>query len=259
MATYFRWVSVALGIAILGWILIKCWAIMWPPAPPSKRAPLGVAPLAAVQIRDIFALRIPAVLFGALILWEIRRSRTIWVPTFLSTMLLALSIFMLPAAFKQSRTLASASDINESTDWINAIPPTSTVLVAPAPDVGAFVWFTLGRPNYLAVDQSAGVVFSRATAIEVRRRSEVLLPLMDPDWKIMTSLRAKSGSGRQNDATTRPLTAKSLIQICADPQLGFVISAKDVGFGPLRHEHAGAWKDWNLYDCRKVRSALSAT
>jgi hypothetical protein len=225
-----------------------------PPNAPSGRAPLG-----AVQIRDIFGLKIPAVLFGALVWWWIQTSRTIWVPMLLSAMLVALSTFMLPAAFKQSRTLASASDINEFADWVNAIPPTSTVLVAPAHDVGAFVWFTLGRPNYLSVDQSAGVVFSRATAVEVRRRSEVLLPLMDPNWKILTSLRAKSGNRRKDDATTRPLTAKSLIQVCADPQLGFVISPKDVGFDPLRHEHTGAWKDWNLYDCRKVRSALSAT
>jgi hypothetical protein len=253
-AIFFWWVSAALGIAIVAWILVKCWAIVWPSTSPSRRAPLGVA-----QIRDIFGLRIPAVLFGALIWSLIRTSRTIWVPTLLSAMLVALSIFILPVAFKQSRILASASDINEFADWINAIPATSTVLVTPAPDVGAFVWFTLGRPNYLAVDQSAGVVFSRATAVEIRRRSEVLLPLMDPDWKILTGLRAKSSNARKKDATTRPLTAKSLIQVCADPQLGFVISAKDVGFGPLRHDHAGAWKDWNLYDCRKVRSALSAT
>jgi hypothetical protein len=253
-ATYIRWVSAALAIAIVIWILIKGWTIVSPPTPPSGRAPLGAA-----QIRDIFGLKIPAVLFGLLVWWGIRTSRTIWMPTFLSAMLAALSICILPAAFKQSRTLASASDIDEFADWESAIPPTSTVLVAPAHDVGAFVWFTLGRPNYLAVDQSAGVVFSRATAVEIRRRSEVLLPLMDPNWKILTSLRAKSGSGHKGDATTRPLTAKSLIQVCADPQLGFVISPKDVGFAPLRHEHGGAWKDWNLYDCRKVRSALSAT
>ncbi len=116
--------------------------------------------------------------------------------------------------------------------------------------MGGFVWFTLVRPNYLAVDQSSGVVFSRATAIEVRRRSEVLAPLMDPNWKILTGLRAKPGFKSE----TRPLTPKNLIQVCADPQLGFVISHDKVGFDPLRHEHAGAWKDWNLYDCRKVRS-----
>jgi len=127
-----------------------------------------------------------------------------------------------------------------------------------ARDAGAFVWFTLERPNYLSLDQSAGVVFSRATALEIRRRSEVLLPLMDPDWKILAGLRAGSGGGRKNEAASRPLTPEKLIQVCADPQLGFVISSAKAGFDPLRHEHAGAWKDWNLYDCRKVRSAASA-
>ena len=177
----------------------------------------------------------------------------------LSAMLIALSAYAFPAAFKQSRTLAAAADVREFEDWANAIPPSSTVLVTPPRDVGAFVWFTLGRPNYLAMDQSSGAVFSRATALEVRRRSEVLLPLMDPDWKILTSLRAESGSEHKNKATTRPLTHGILIQVCADPQLGFVISPDKVGFDPLRHDHAGAWKDWNLYDCRTVRSALSAT
>jgi hypothetical protein len=77
---------------------------------------------------------------------------------------------------------------------------------------------------------------------------------MDPDWVIWTSLRAKPDRGRKKAAPTRPLTLQNLLQVCADPQLGFVISPEKVGFDPVRHEHAGAWKDWNLYDCRKVRS-----
>jgi len=254
LTTYFRWASAAIGAAIVVWILTKCWVIVSPPTPPSGHASLGV-----VQIQNMFALRIPAVLLGALVWWGIRASQTNRVPMFLSAMLAAFSILIFPAAFKQPRTLAAAADIHEFADWENVIPPTSTVLVAPPHDVGAFVWFTLGRPNYLALDQSAGVVYSRATAFEIQRRSEVLLPLMDPEWKILTSLRAKPGSGRKNKATTRPLTAQNLIQVCADPQLGFVISPEKVGFDPSRHEHAGSWKDWNLYDCRKVRSALSAT
>jgi hypothetical protein len=254
LATYFRWVSAALGVAIMVWTLVKCWVIVSPSTPP-----LGSAPFGVVQIQDVFALRIPAVLLGALVWWGSRAGRATWVPMLLSTTFIALSICAFPAAFKQARTLAAAADINEFADWVNTVPPTSTVLVAPPHDVGAFVWFTLGRPNYLALDQSSGVVFSRTTALEVRRRSEVLLPLMDPDWKILTSLRAKSGSRRKNEATTRPLTASYLIQVCADPQLGFVVSPENVGFDPSRHDHAGAWKDWNLYDCGKVRSALPAT
>jgi hypothetical protein len=254
-AVYCRWVSAVLGAAIAVWILTKLGAMVSPATPASGRASLG----GVAQAQDMFALRFPAVLLGVLVWWGTSTRRTRGVPMLLSAMLIALSAYAFPAAFKQPRTLAAAADVREFEDWANAIPPSSTVLVTPPRDVGAFVWFTLGRPNYLAMDQSTGVVFSRATAIEVRRRSDVLLPLMDPDWKILTSLRTKSGSGRKNEATTRPLTHENLIQVCADPQLGFVISPEKAGFDPLRHDHAGAWKDWNLYDCRKVRSALSAT
>jgi hypothetical protein len=249
-----RWLSAAIGIAIVIWILSKSWAVLRLPTPPTEYASPGAA-----QIRDFFGLRISAALATILIWWWVRTSRTSWVAALLCSLLAALSIFILPAAFKQSRTIAFPSEINEFAAWKDSIPPTSTVLVAPPRDVGAFVWFTLERPNYLALNQSAGVVFSRATAIEVKRRSDVLLPLMDPTWKIMSGLRAGSGSKHSDEAKTRPLTAQSLTQVCADPLLGFVISAKDVGFNPLRHEHAGAWKDWYLYDCRKVRSAPSAT
>jgi hypothetical protein len=250
---YLRWASLALGIGVACWILTKSCAIISAPASGSRSTPRGSA-----QILDIFGLRVSAALFSVLLWWSIRSSRTIWVPAILSMLLLGLSILVWPAAFKQSHTLASASDIDEVADWTNAIPTTSTVLVAPTHDVGAFVWFTLGRPNYLAVDQSAGVVFSRTTALEVRRRSQVLLPLMDPNWKILTHLRASSGNEHKADAPTRPLTSESLVQVCADPQLGFVISPEDVGFNPLRHEHPGIWKNWNLYDCRNVRSSVPA-
>jgi hypothetical protein len=247
-ARYFRWAFAALGIAIGIWILIKCRIILWPPTPPSERTPVGTA-----EMRNIFALKVPAVLLCALIWWGLRNARTIWMPMLLSVTLAAFSALMFPLAFWQPRAVASSADIHEFADWANDIPPTSTVLVTPRRDVGAFVWFTLGRPNYLALDQSAGVVFSRATALEVRRRSEVLLPLMDPDWRLLTRFRTQPGSRTQNQERARPLTRDNLVQVCADPQLGFVVSPEKIGFDPLSHPHAGAWKDWNLYDCRKVR------
>ena len=254
IVTCLRWMCAALGAAIVVWTSSKCWEIMWPPTAPSGRMPV-----AAAQAHDVIAWRVPAALLAAAVWWATKSGRSASAPIWLSAMLAAFSLLIFPAAFKQNRTLASAADIREFADWKNAIPPTSTVLVAPARDVGAFVWFTLGRPNYLALDQSAGVVFSRATALEIRRRSEILVPLMEPDWKILTSLKALSGRGRKNAATTRPLTHENLIQVCADPQLGFVISPRNVGFDPLHHEHAGDWQDWYLYDCRKVRSVPSTT
>jgi hypothetical protein len=253
-ATYLKWGAGALAIVMGGWILLKCRAIVWPPTSSSEPTAVGVA-----QMKDIFALKIPAVLLVALIGWGLRITRRTSMAVLVSAMLAGYSVFIFPAAFNHPRMLASSANIREFADWANAIPPTSTVLVVPPRDVGAFVWFTLERPNYLTLDQSAGVVFSRATALEVRRRSEVLLPLMDPDWKILTRLHAQSGTGPKSQATTRPLTSKKLMQVCADPQLGFIISPEKLGFDPLPHAHAGGWNLWNLYDCRKVRSVLSDT
>jgi hypothetical protein len=232
------------------WILTKCWAIVSPATSAAERPPVG-----ALQLQQVFALKIPAVLLGGLVWWGTRTDRSTWVPMLLSAMLAVLSVLMFPTAFKQSRFLGAVAATQEVADWVEAIPPTATVLVTPPSDVGAFVWFTLRRPNYLTVDQSSGVVFSRETALEVRRRSEVLLPLQDPSWKIFSAGRAQSSGRRKGRGTAPPLTSKSLIEVCADPLLGFVISPATVGFGPLHHEHAGAWKGWNLYDCGKVRSS----
>jgi hypothetical protein len=247
-----RWIFFGLVLAVAVWVAIHAWAIFWP-------AFHNPGTTAAVQLRDFFALKIPAVLGASLVWCGLRKFTGVRAPTLLCFSLLALSIFVLPAAFKQYRSLASAADISEFSDWARVIPPTSTVLVAPARDVGTFVWFTLQRPNYLAVDQSAGVVFSHATALEVQRRSQVLLPVVDPNWKIRSELRAAAASGtHQIEAESRPLTAANLIQICADTLLGFVISSQHIGFDPLTHKDSGPWMGWDLYDCRKVRTWATA-
>lgn len=242
-----RWIFLGLVLAVAAWAAVHAWEI----ASSAIHKPGAVA---AVQLRDFFALKIPAVLGASLIWWVLRKRTSVRAPILLCFGLLALSIFVLPAAFKQYRSLASASEISEFSGWAGVIPPTSTVLVAPARDVGTFVWFTLQRPNYLAVDQSAGVVFSRATALEVQRRSEVLLPIMDPNWKIRSKLRATASGKQQIDPPDRPLTAANLSQICADRLLGFVISLQHIGFDALTHKNSGSWMGWDLYDCRKVRT-----
>jgi len=125
---------------------------------------------------------------------------------------------------------------------------------------GEFVWFTLLRTNYLTATQSTGVVFSRATAFEVQRRSEVLLPLMNPSWKIFTNnALIRGGESEQSVHAVQPLTERSLVAICSDPELGFVVSRENIGFEPFRHRDADEWKDWNLYDCRRVRDRMAVT
>jgi hypothetical protein len=243
--SYLRLLSCALGAAMVVFVLVK-WSTIATPS-------MSMSAL-ATRLKQMFGLQLAAAMLVALVRWATLANRASWLPLFLTAALSAASVFILPVAFKQSRTLGASADIDEFADWTKDIPPTSTVLVAPSRDVGAFVWFTLRRPNYLAVDQSSGVVFSRATALEVQRRSAILSPLMEPNWKIMSALRRKSNVPKADQTGTRPLTEEKLVQVCADPLLGFIISPEKVrpDFSP--HVQSGIWKGWNLYDCGKVRT-----
>jgi len=255
-AIFLRWAAVALGAMIVAWVLAKSWTIVSSASVDSAREPLLLT-----RIRNIAGLEISAVLVVGLLWWWIRRSRRLWIPVLAAAVLLASSIFIFPASFRPLHSVGSAApEINAFADWQKAIPPKSNVFIVPTLNSGSFAWFTLERPNYLWIDTSAGVVFSRATALEVQRRSDVLLPLMDPDWKILTGMRHSAGDKQEgNSSSSRSLTAKTLISICGDPRLGFVISKEDVGFDPMRHTRPGRWKDWNLYDCRHVRSRAPTT
>ena len=187
----------------------------------------------------------------------IRRIRSALSSPLVAVMLVAACMICVPRALRDLVTDGTAAQIDELSDWRGAIPPNANVFVVPAHNSAAFAWFTLERPSYLTVDQSSGVVFARATALEVRRRSQVLLPLMDPDWRLLSKMQA-ARSGSKTSASLRPLTREELISVCADPQLNFVVAREELGFQPLRHIHPGIWQDWNLYDCRRVTSPTPA-
>ncbi len=213
------------------------------------RAPLSHTVVGRWPPWTSFQPRIPRVVFNLPVLGVLRAARSRAAPGILGCL-----VATLPASVSQGYRLGSPEEIQEFAGWRRVIPPGSTVYVPSAKDSGGFTWLTLGRPAYLSTDQSAGVVFSRDTAIEVVRRSETLLPVEDPDWKIMTRLSSPADeNGRRSYPKSRPLTAQSLEQICRDPLLGFVVAAQNVGFEPLRHMQAGIWHDWNLYDCDRVR------
>jgi hypothetical protein len=244
-----RWAAFVLMAIIVAWVLANSWSLVTSPRVVSSPESLSID-----RIRSILGLQVSTVLFFGFFWYWIRSSRSIAALALVAVLLAASLPLILPASFKLADTVGSNSEIDEFSDWRNAIPDASNVLSVPARKSAAFVWLTLVRPSYLTVDQSAGVIFSRATALEVRRRSEVLLPIAKPDWQILTQI-TQEAQGKKLEDLTRPLTSKSLVAICSDPQLGFVIAKEGVGFDPMRHTHAGPWKDWNLYDCRRVRSA----
>ena len=248
MARYLTWTAAAAFALALAWVIAKSWTI-------ASSAPTepGREPQSLARLREFLGLGVPAALLVALF-WRWMGSASPRAGLLACVALFGASVLILPGSLKQLSNVGSSAEIEEFADWRAAIPPTSSVLVAAAKKSAAFAWFTLQRPSYASVDQASGVVFSRATALEVRRRSQVLLPLREPDWQILTQLTRNNAPGRRaQNAPPKPLTAQTLASICGDPQLGFVVAKESLGFDPIQHANAGNWKDWNLYDCRHVR------
>jgi hypothetical protein len=227
---------ICIGLALILWLMRDCMNEKVARFQPRMAIVLGCLSVAAVE---------------AFTFWDNRRAI---VSSIATTGLVAACLWSFPRAFRDEAGVAAVAEIEAYSEWQHAIPPEANVWVAPVRNSAAFAWFTLERPSYLTVDQSSGVVFSRATALEVSRRSQVLLPLMDSDWRLLSSMTQMHGAGGKNFTSLRPLTRERLTSVCRDPQLNFVVAEQNVGFEPLRHARPGG-HDWYLYDCRIVNVA----
>ncbi len=240
-------VAVLFGLGVLAWPNRNFGTIAWSLASGSNREP----PALIGRFPGMEFLSIAIV--GAIAYWIRAIRSAVALPLLVATLAAAL-IYCLPRALQDSSREGTTAQSDEFSDWRRAIPQNANVFVVPAHNSAAFAWFTLERPSYLTVDQSSGVVFSRATALEVRHRSQVLLPLMDPDWKLLSNMN-EARTRKGNSTPTRPLTRDRLISVCADPQLNFVVAAENVGFEPLRQTDPANRRDLYLYDCRLAHSA----
>jgi hypothetical protein len=252
-ALHLRWVAGAVGITLIASAALTSWNVALVPDASSRGEASAVAP-----ISDLFGLRVSTFVATLLAAYWIAVTRSAVVLTLIIVSLGICSAIVIPGALKDVLRDSALTEVSAFADWRKAIPPASNVFVAPAHNSAAFAWFSLQRPSYLSVDQSAGVVFSRATAMEIERRSQVLLPVLDPNWRLRTNSRETLA----NDAMlrgSRPLTEEKLVSVCSDPQLGFVVATEDVGFGLVSHKHIGDSRGWSLYDCNQVRSAAPSS
>jgi hypothetical protein len=252
-AVHLRWMAGAMGIVMVAWVALTLWNVALAPGTGSRGEVSAAAP-----IRDLFRLKVPVFVATLLAVYWIAAIRSTVVLTLIIVSLGICSAILVPGALKDVLRDGALTQVGAFADWRKVIPPASNVFVAPVHYSAAFAWFTLQRPSYSSVNQSAGVVFSRATAMEIERRSQVLLPVLDPNWR----LRTNSRGALANDAVqrgSRPLTEEKLVSVCSDPQLGFVVATENVGIGLVAHKHIGDSKNWSLYDCNQVRSAESRT
>ena len=249
---YFRWSAIAMIVLALVWGIGNSWTYL------AVNFNWNDGPLLLQRLSDILGLKVPALLlFLGLIYW-LRRARSNALPAALTVAFAGTLLLTIPFAFYSPRIPNLESQPDAFSNWRRAIPPSANVFVDDGSDSPLFAWFTLRRPNYLSIDQSAGVVFSRRTALEIARRAEVLRPLMFPDYRVLDKRHAarSHATARRKGPSLKPLTVPLLERLCADPALGFVVAHPDLGFGAITHTANDAWKGWNLYDCERVRVSM---
>ncbi len=250
-AVLLQWVAGAAGIAMVAAVALTSWNTAFASYSGSR----GGASVMIGRIRDLAILQVPALVAALLAFYWIAVTRSTVVLTLIIVSLSVCSAILVPGALKDVLRDRALTEVSAFADWRKAIPPASNVFVAPVHYSAAFAWFALQRPSYLSVNQSAGVVFSRATAMEIERRSQVLLPVLDPNWRLRRGALANDAMQR----ASRPLTEEKLVSVCSDPQLGFVVAKEDVGIGLVMRKLISDSKSWSLYDCNQVRSAAPRT
>ena len=241
------------GAAALAWAAMRAWPIL-----PSALWRADPRPDALAVIRDLLKLEPLALALAWVYLRLVRAlASTAALGAVCAALLLALGV-TLPAAVHGGSRVEVRPLAPELQEWRRVIPPDANVLVVPNPVSPALAWFSLQRPSYLSIDQSSGVVFSRATAEENRRRSEVVRPVWDSTWRLSSRhAPGRGGASSSSLGSFAPLTAAALAQMCRDPDLGFVVARERVGLTAAAAPRGGPWLNWNLYDCRGFRAGVA--
>ena len=244
---HLRWAALAFAVVVLVWMAATAWNLIISTPPDSGRESIVLT-----KLRNVLGLGISAsVLFGLAWYWTTTR-RSARPLLALSALLVAGLSYAVPKSFIQIETLDSDAYLSEFADWRSIIPPNSTVFVAPAQDAGRFVWFALQRPHYLSPDQSAGVVFSRATALEVKRRSEILLPVESPNWRFLSTRSLSAG------AKSTPTLPKALTPSTTDGGVPRSAAGLRDGAGYTRHRSAASQRSWQMARLESVRLPKSS-
>lgn len=144
----------------------------------------------------------------------------------------------------------SPSLIEQYAPWRAVIPTGAQVYWPQSPE---YSWILLHRPNYVSGAQSAGMVFSRAAAIELKRRAESLQEFVPPD-----------AVTRWDAGESSPLYSMQQLQgICLLGAFDFLVSSTDIGVAPVAIQPGKSALDpkaFKLYRCHpQARAAAAAT
>ncbi len=124
--------------------------------------------------------------------------------------------------------------------WRKLIPPGTNVFW---PDLPAAAWLLLDRPEYLSPMQTAGILFSREAAIEMKRRADVLSTAV-PETAFL--------SWYDSGLESLRLSARQMALICKTTDVAFLVTSADLHLQPIAALPRSVWPVSNglkLYRC----------
>jgi hypothetical protein len=142
--------------------------------------------------------------------------------------------------------------VQELAEWRRIVPPSAEVFWPESP---TSAWLLLDRPNYLSTIQTAGVVFSRDAALELRRRAAALQPILSPQLFL----------GWDAGAPELVLGVAPLDRLCDLRAFDYLVTSVDLGRRPaatLEHTTGAHSHRLFLYACSpaaQARAAAAAT
>lgn len=184
----------------------------------------------------------PAVLL-CLVVWSISTPRAAVAASLCCVFGIATIVVLIPYAWAGwTNQEYPQTEIARFAPWRKLIPPDEQVFWAESP---LSTWVSLNRPSYISGLQTSGMIFSSASALELKRRAFALADYVGPATFL-------SWSGASAHLSLPPET---LHGICQSGVVGYLVTNANLGMQPI------AMLDrLKLYACTpQARAAAAAT
>jgi hypothetical protein len=176
----------------------------------------------------------------ALAWWLANAGRRRWGLILLATLATAGCAALAPQTWKLwTQRQYPAPEVAQFAPWRERIPPGADVFWPESP---VAAWVLIGRPNYLSVLQTSGMVFSRDAAMELQRRAETLAAILP----------AASFLSWDGAASNLELSLQQLQAACQRAAFEFLVTRAELGVPPvgtIPQKSAPGSKGLRLYRC----------
>lgn len=177
---------------------------------------------------------------GVLAVWLVGRERGAVSLTIIGVLAAATCVALTPDAWRRwTQQRFRPALVTEFAPWRALVPPGAEVFWSESP---LDTWVLLQRPSYISVAQTSGMLFSRASALELQRRAE----------KLSTVAPASAWLDFSGDGAGIGLSPEQSERACASSEIQFLVTGARLSWPPIAQLPREAWHSsggLRLYRC----------